>query len=211
MCWAWNPFSHPLAKTKKNLWSTLLYQVHRVARVCFLHVFKLWEQAGIMVQSKHKPPCADSALPKCLSISLATDRARRWLLGKGSYSLLMLVLSGFCGVANTGLLYGHLHCCLISRALAQPVLLKTCPPHQPDFEQQRAAPSSRGGRTVCEVLLMEAVQVRGNSKSSAWLLLESAPEKTEMFPGLSALDKPATSNFDGGCWAEPTACPWTFP
>lgn len=160
-------FLTPFSQDKEKPLKHFVVSSPQGCQGCFLHVFKLWEQAGIMVQSKHKPPCADSALPKCLSISLATDRARRWLLGKGSYSLLMLVLSGFCGVANTGLLYGHLHCCLISRALAQPVLLKTCPPHQPDFEQQRAAPSSRGGRTVCEVLLMEAVQVRGNSKSSA--------------------------------------------
>lgn len=49
MCWARNPFySHPLARWKKNLWSTAL--LYPSPQGCFLHRFKLWEYPRITVQ-----------------------------------------------------------------------------------------------------------------------------------------------------------------
>lgn len=68
-----------------------------------------------------------------------------------SYSALTLVTSAFCEAA-TGLLQGHLCCCLTSTAFAKHILLETCPPYQTNSlheQQSLELLPLRGNRAAC--------------------------------------------------------------
>lgn len=55
-----------------------------------------------VAQSEHKPPCADPSSPKMPQHILGPCHGKEMAIWeRQSYSLLMLVLSGFCRAANT--------------------------------------------------------------------------------------------------------------
>lgn len=56
-----------------------------------------------VAQSEHKPPCADPSSPKMPQHILGPCHGKEMAIWeRQSYSLLMLVLSGFCRAANIG-------------------------------------------------------------------------------------------------------------